>query len=403
MTVYPQIEIASYVRNYGHRVTWIIWEEGSRHVNFYVFNGIQIYTTPYVKYIPSDSRVATFLNLIPNTIRRIHLVFKILKEEKYDLISVVDYAFDGLVPYYMKKRYKTPLIFQLQNPLEQYLHPLEKYLPGRGREITIATLISYFPAKLHEYIGKMLLHKVDLVLPISKWLEAHLVEQGIPESKIMSCPSGVDIRSFSNVRKLDAHNEYDLDNWRKIVYVGSLDKLRHLELLIQAFSEVLVKKRNVKLLIIGEGNDGPNLKQCANRLNIKEQIIFTGQIPRREIPDLITVADICVSPIQPLSFYKLSSPIKVLEYMAMAKPVVANQEIYEQNEILTESGGGILVPFDPHAFASSILELLDNPEKASYMGQKGREWVVKNRDYEILARKVEERYLKLLNGATRNV
>lgn len=67
----------------------------------------------------------------------------------------------------------------------------------------------------------------------------------------------------------------------------------------------------------------------------------------------------------------------MFEYMAMAKPVVANEEIPEHKEVFEESGGGISVPFGA-------------------MGRKGREWVVRNRTYEILARQVEERYLELL-------
>jgi glycosyltransferase involved in cell wall biosynthesis len=82
--------------------------------------------------------------------------------------------------------------------------------------------------------------------------------------------------------------------------------------------------------------------------------------------------------------------------MAMEKPVVANSEIFEQREIITESGCGILVPFEAGAFADAIVELLDNQGKASSMGRKGREWLVKNRDYKVLARKVEQRYLQLV-------
>jgi glycosyltransferase involved in cell wall biosynthesis len=49
------------------------------------------------------------------------------------------------------------------------------------------------------------------------------------------------------------------------------------------------------------------------------------------------------------------------------------------------------------AFASAIIKLMDNPEQAAEMGQKGREWVIKNSTYEILARQVEERFLELVS------
>jgi len=82
--------------------------------------------------------------------------------------------------------------------------------------------------------------------------------------------------------------------------------------------------------------------------------------------------------------------------MAGGKPVVANEEILDQKEVLKQSGGGILVPYTPEAFADAIIELVDNPEKAAEIGRRGREWVVKNRSYEHLARQLEERYFILI-------
>jgi len=85
-----------------------------------------------------------------------------------------------------------------------------------------------------------------------------------------------------------------------------------------------------------------------------------------------------------------------VEYMAMAKPVVVNEEIPEHKTVVEESGGGILVSFTPEAFADAIIELVDNPERATEMGHRGREWVVQNRNYEIMARQLEQRLLELL-------
>jgi glycosyltransferase involved in cell wall biosynthesis len=58
--------------------------------------------------------------------------------------------------------------------------------------------------------------------------------------------------------------------------------------------------------------------------------------------------------------------------------------------------GGILVPFKEEEFAMAIIDLLKDPEKMKEMGRKGREWVVKNRSYEILARRLEEEYFEVL-------
>jgi glycosyltransferase involved in cell wall biosynthesis len=65
--------------------------------------------------------------------------------------------------------------------------------------------------------------------------------------------------------------------------------------------------------------------------------------------------------------------------------------------VIEQSTGGILVSYTPEAFADAMIGLLNNPEKAAEMGQRGRQWVVENRSYEVLARQVERGYMALLN------
>ena len=172
-------------------------------------------------------------------------------------------------------------------------------------------------------------------------------------------------------------------------------KVRHLDILIKAF-KLVVTKKNAKLLMIGEGSDVFNLKRLTAALGLEDRIIFTGQIAQKEIPSFIAAADIGISPVPPMPFFKLSSPIKLFEYMALAKPVVANEEIPEHSEVLRQSNAGFLVPYTPEAFAQAIIQLFDNPEKAAEMGRMGREWVIKNRSFEVLAHQVEAKFLELL-------
>lgn len=390
MRVPPQIEICTYLRNFGHNITLIMWGEGNKQVQSFSYDTVHVYTTPEPQYLTDNSPLASILNMMPNTLRRMRIIAKILKKEKYDLILVRDYAFDGLVAAYIGRKYKIPFVFQLSNPLEQYWEDYKINSPK-------LMLLFYLFAKFHQFIATRLLHEADLILPISKWLKEHLVRQGVPESKILPCPSGVDTEFFFNQDGGNIRNKYHLNGYNTIIYVGVLGKARGLDVLIQAFS-VVMKKKKVKLIMVGEGNDEDYLKQLANELNVQDNIIFTGRVIHKEIPDYIASADIGVSPVAPLYFFKLSSPIKLLEYMSMAKPVIANEEIYEQREILEESGAGILIPFTPEALAEAMIKLLDNPELAAEMGQRGKEWVVKNRSYEILARPIEQGYFKLLEG-----
>ncbi|MGA8849158.1 MAG: glycosyltransferase family 4 protein [Dehalococcoidia bacterium] len=389
MQVYPQIGICGYLANFGHQVSWVIWSDGKQQIQPFFLNGVRIYATPEIHYFPTSFLLGKILNKIPTTIKRTRYILKIFKEGNYNLILVTDDVFDSLVAAYIKRRHKVPFVFELSNPLEQMW---ENY----KIELKKPRVLYYVIASVNKFLANRLLREADLILPISKWLKEHLARQGIPETKMMPCPSGVDIQAFRDKDGKGLREKYGLDNLKVIIYVGTLGKTRNLELLIRAFWEVRKEKANSKLLVVGEGSDEDNLKGLAKELGIETDVIFTGQVPQAEVPNFIAVSDIGVSPVPPFYFYKLSSPIKIFEYMAMGKAVVANEEIPEHKEVLEESGGGILVPFTPEAFASAVIQLLDNPEQAAEMGKRGREWVLKNRGYELLARKLEKRLFEVI-------
>ncbi len=383
----PQIGICSYLANFGHKVTWVTNSKGSRHVQSFFVNNIHVYATPEVQYFSGSSLLIKIINMIPNIFRKMRIVNKMVTEEDYDVIVVIDFAYHGLIAAYIKWRFKIPFVYTLRNPLEQDWESAK--LDPRWPK-----LLYYLVTKVNSFTAKFALSKADLILTISQGLKQHLVKQGIPESKVKTYANGVDMEVFSNRKGTTIRSKYQLNKSRVIAYVGSLGKARNLNTLIEAFTKVKEKRKNVKLLIIGEGTDKQNLMQLTTEMGVTDDVIFTGQILASDIPDYIMAADIGICPIPPLSFYKLSSPIKLFEYMGAAKAVVANKEIPSVRWVLQGSGGGILVPFAPEAFASAIIELIDDPDRTTEMGRRNKEWVVKHRSYEILARRLERLFIR---------
>lgn len=393
MRVNPQVGIASYLTNFGHKVIWIISSANSRRTQQFSLNGVSVHASPYIPFLSETSLLGKVFNLIPATFKKVCLTLKVFTKAKYDLIFVRDDTLDGLLATYIKRRYKIPFVYELSNPLEQvsdiYKHKIETAQPR-----PLYYLIARFNTIISIYIAK----KADLILPTTRWFEEGLIKKRISASKLMPYPNGVDIESFLNKDGKGVREKYHLGNSKVIIYVGGINKSRYLSMLIEAFSEVKQEGWNVKLLMVGDGTDRQNLEKLTTELEVRDDVIFAGQVPQSMVPHFIAAADIGVSLVPPLSFFKVSSPIKMLEYMAMAKPVVANQEIYEHKEVIEQSGGGILVPFVSEAFASAITELLDNPERAENMGRKGCDWIIKNRSYEILARRLELKYFELLKS-----
>ena len=369
----------NYLPSFGHRVTWITpSNERGRAVQKKFFNHVEVYVVPYHS---SSLLPLKIFNLIAYTLKEYMLLIDIFKKERYDLIQTRNNIFDALLALYIKRKYKVPFVFQYSFPTyhAQYSHKF------------IRALLKY---TLFRYT----LHKADLIFPISKWMKEELVNEGILESKMMPLPMGVNPELFSPSKDgKKIREKYNLNGLQVILYIGTMDKLRQLNMIIRAFSKVRTQKDNAKLLMVGEGNDKTNLEELASRCGIREDILFTGQVSYFDVPYFIAAADVCLCPVPPLSIYKVSSPTKLFEYMVMGKSVVANEEIPEQKEVIEESGGGVLVKFEEESFANGIIEILDDPGRAKEIGAKGHEWAVKNRSYENMAREVEKRYFELLD------
>ena len=386
MRIAPQIGIASYITNFGHDVTWALSSEELKEVQETTFNDVRVFVVP-CRYRAGFLKIITKLLYV---FRRMHFVFKNFKNERYNMIFVRDGVFDGFLALYIKRRYKIPFVFEMPNPIEQNWETYKLYSKHK--------YFWYFITRVKAYLTMHILHKADLVLPISKWLKEDFVEKGIERSKILPLPEGIDSDQFSDADGDMIRRQYNLNGYKVVIYVGTIDAMRKLDVLIYAFSKVKKSRENVKLLMVGDGNDKSNLERLANVLGVKDNVVFTGQVYFHKIKNFIAASDVGVSPVPPLDFYKLSSPIKMFEYMAVGKPVVANVEIPEQEEVIRESEGGILVKFEAESLANGIIKLLDDPERAKEMGRKGNEWVVKNRSYENMAREVEKRYYALLDN-----
>jgi len=152
-----------------------------------------------------------------------------------------------------------------------------------------------------------------------------------------------------------------------------------------------------KLCLVGaatEPGEENELKELAIELGIEDSTIFTGFLPMAEAWAYVGQADVAVSPFYPTPILCSTSPTKLVEYMAMGKPVVVNDHP-DQKKVITESGGGICVTYDEHAFAAAIVELLNDPEQARIMGVRGRRYIEQHRSYTVLATQLEQRYREL--------
>ena len=166
------------------------------------------------------------------------------------------------------------------------------------------------------------------------------------------------------------------DPGRNVVgYVGTMAPQDGVDQLLSAMAYIVVerRRRDVGAVIVGDGPELPRLRRMADALDIGAHTEFTGRVPHSRVPERLATATVCVCPDPSSPLNDRSTMIKVLEYLAMAKPVVC----YDLPETMVTAGDcAVFVPSDDHRqLGNSILELIDDPTRASQLGRSGRQRV----------------------------
>ena len=237
---------------------------------------------------------------------------------------------------------------------------------------------------------RIILPFADHVFVQSEQMKADVAEHGIEPDTMTSVPMAVS-------ETLLEHRPQTIEPG-SILYLGTLIRVRRLDTLLEAMEIVLQRHPEAKLVFVGEGDspdDRAYLEARTAELNLIDSVVFTGRVPMEQAHDYVSRAAVCLSPFYPIPILLSTSPTKISEYMALGRPVVANEHP-EQSLIIAESRAGHCVEWSASAFAEAILDLLDDPVQADAMGERGREWVRQHRIYSVVAPRVAQTYRTLL-------
>ena len=218
---------------------------------------------------------------------------------------------------------------------------------------------------------------------------------GIPKDKLVVAHNGVDLESFENVpTKLEARKQLNLPYQKKVVcYSGNIYNGRGIELLI----DVALKLEDVLFLIVGGLEvDVENYRNTAQKKNA-ENLKLVGFVPHKDVPLYLSSADVLVMPYTSrmtikdgMAAAEFTSPIKLFEYMASRRPIVATA-LPTIKEVLEDCGNALLVkPDSVDSLVNGIKTVLVDHTLAEKISiQAARD--VKKYTW-------EERVKKILNG-----
>jgi glycosyltransferase involved in cell wall biosynthesis len=223
----------------------------------------------------------------------------------------------------------------------------------------------------------------DLVLTLGTAMKANIVAAGVPESKVLIAPNAVGGDFLTEpLDKATARRELGLaEDGQFIGTVSSLVPYEGIEDLMAAFALLAADMPQLRLLIVGAGSSMPSLQVQAQRSGFINRIIFTGRVPRGQAALYHQALDVFVVPRKDLEVTRSVTPLKPVEAMACARPVVASN-LPALTEIVEDGVTGLLAEAgDPVSIATAIRELLSETQLAAKFGAAGRERVLQERTW----------------------
>jgi len=241
------------------------------------------------------------------------------------------------------------------------------------------------------------------IICISPRLKEHLhTKWNIDESKLAILPCAADVEAFKpSYNSERVRKSLALTTEPVVMWVGGFYPWHDLSLLLESFALILQRRPDARLVLVGDGQTRSSVEETVKKAGMGHAVIMTGKIAHSHVSEMLSIADIAVVPSTPITagLGGTGTPLKLFEYMAAGKAIVATA-LNEAAEVIRDGYDGLLVePEDVDKFAEATLKLMDDPKERGRLGQNAREHAVKQYSWEHYTRRLEEIYFRVVGIA----
>lgn len=227
--------------------------------------------------------------------------------------------------------------------------------------------------KAQRWLERLSFSFSDIVISTnSSYKDIAVQRGGLAPDSVFIVRNGPDLDTFKPVRP-----KPELKRGKRylIGYVGTMSTQEGLDILVDVAGHIKgMGRTDVHFTCVGGGPDLESLRHTVKNKNLSDTVTFTGRVSDAELLDILSTSDICVNPDRPCEMNNISTMIKIMEYMALGKPIVQfdlkEGRISAQDASLYTSTQNQVV-----GFANNIVWLLDHPEERKRMGEVGRQRV----------------------------
>jgi glycosyltransferase involved in cell wall biosynthesis len=319
-----------------------------------------------------------------------------LRHGRPDCIQVRDKIASGVLGRVAAALLRVPFIYWMSFPIVEGFEVRRDDIARHGRGV------KWLGHALRAWASRVAIYRV--VLPgarhmfvqsdaMADWLAA----KGFDRARMTAVPMGVDAHLFDRAN-VEPVMDARLDGRRVVLYLGRIARSRRSDFLLDVAELLRACNPDVLLVIAGDAPSDDEMawmrREIAQR-GLDGHVLLTGWLPQRAALGYAVRAEVGLSPIPRGTLFDVSSPTKLVEYLALGIPSVAN-DIPDQKQVIDESGAGLCVPMEAGPFADAVLELLNDGALAAEFALRGPPYVTSHRTYDILGNNVAKTYRKIL-------
>lgn len=237
--------------------------------------------------------------------------------------------------------------------------------------------------RLARRIDAWVFSRADHILCVSRVLADEARQRGAGKERVHVLPNAIDPNRFrSPGREHVLRSSLGIEDSIVIGHVGLFYRWDRLDTLIEVVRSLRDRHPEIKILLVGDGPEMEKLRQTAFRLGMNREVIFSGPVPRDEVPAYIDAMDICVLP----DSNAFGSPIALFEFMAMGKPCVV-PDLGPMRDVIEEGATGMMFPQgNLSALGDALLRLVEDPSLRSQIGTRAKQIVFERHTWKANAR-----------------
>jgi glycosyltransferase involved in cell wall biosynthesis len=245
--------------------------------------------------------------------------------------------------------------------IRSVLRPVETYFENHFRRVPLGTTV------------------------INQTLYDRVINMGIPPTRVMLLPNGCDTR-LPVIEKVEARERLGMDKDHLIVgYVGRAFE-KDARLMAESFNQLANQLRSARLLLIGNFN-----RPILDWIDDPNTILASGRVSVEKLHTYISACDVCWLPLVDSNANRGRQPMKLNDYLTAGRPIVSTP-VGDIGTLMVDQGIGCVSAQNPGSFATTTLQLLENPERARELGRAARDFAENELDWEFISRELLKHY-----------